>query len=88
MTTRADVILMDLRMRTMGGVEAITRLRELGHPARVLILTTYNTDPDVLPAIKACRLCRRPGRRPRMGAHRAICTESNLGLDAPRAKSR
>jgi DNA-binding NarL/FixJ family response regulator len=49
----ADVILMDLRMPAMGGVEAITRLRELGHPARVLILTTYDTDRDVLPAIKA-----------------------------------
>ena len=49
----ADVILMDLRMPTMGGVEAITRLRELEHPARVLILTTYDTDRDVLPAIKA-----------------------------------
>jgi DNA-binding NarL/FixJ family response regulator len=48
-----DVILMDLRMPTMGGVEAITRLRELRHPARVLILTTYDTDRDVLPAINA-----------------------------------
>ncbi len=48
-----DVILMDLRMPTMGGVAAITRLRELQHPARVLILTTYDTDRDVLPAIDA-----------------------------------
>lgn len=48
-----DVILMDLRMPKMGGVEAITRLRELQHPARVLILTTYDTDRDVLPAIDA-----------------------------------
>ena len=48
-----DVILMDLRMPTMGGVEAITRLRQLRHPARVLILTTYDTDRDVLPAIEA-----------------------------------
>ena len=48
-----DVILMDLRMPTMGGVEAITRLRAAGHPARVLILTTYDTDRDVLPAIEA-----------------------------------
>ncbi len=48
-----DVILMDLRMPTMGGVEAITRLRESGHPARVLILTTYDTDRDVLPAVEA-----------------------------------
>src|ERR1700679_2638082 len=48
-----DVILMDLRMPRMGGVEAITRLRELGHPARVLILTTYDTDRDVLPGSEA-----------------------------------
>jgi DNA-binding NarL/FixJ family response regulator len=48
-----DVILMDLRMPTMGGVEATTRLREAEHPARVLILTTYDADRDVLPAIEA-----------------------------------
>ena len=48
-----DVILMDLRMPGLGGVGAITRLRELRHPARVLILTTYDTDRDVLPAIEA-----------------------------------
>ncbi len=44
---------LDLRMPGMGGVEAITRLRGLRHPARVLILTTYDTDRDVLPAIAA-----------------------------------
>jgi DNA-binding NarL/FixJ family response regulator len=48
-----DVILMDLRMPVMGGVEAIKRLRQLEHPARVLVLTTYDTDRDVLPAIEA-----------------------------------
>jgi DNA-binding NarL/FixJ family response regulator len=48
-----DVILMDLRMPGMGGVEAITKLRQLGHPARVLILTTYDTDRDVVPALEA-----------------------------------
>ena len=48
-----DVILMDLRMPVMGGVEAITQLRAAGNPARVLILTTYDTDRDVLPAIEA-----------------------------------
>ncbi|WP_370148179.1 LuxR C-terminal-related transcriptional regulator [Streptacidiphilus sp. EB129] len=36
-----------------GGVEAILRLRELGHPARILVLTTFDADRDVLPAIKA-----------------------------------
>ncbi|WP_431877975.1 response regulator [Amycolatopsis sacchari] len=50
-STEVDVILMDLRMPGMGGVEAITALRD--HPARVLVLTTYDTDRDVLPALDA-----------------------------------
>jgi DNA-binding NarL/FixJ family response regulator len=48
-----DVILMDLRMPGTGGVDAIIRLRELKNPARVLVLTTFDTDRDVLPAIEA-----------------------------------
>ncbi|WP_277681360.1 response regulator [Saccharomonospora azurea] len=47
-----DVVLMDLRMPGTGGVEAISRLAALGNPARVLVLTTYDTDSDVLPAIE------------------------------------
>jgi DNA-binding NarL/FixJ family response regulator len=48
-----DVVLMDLRMPEMGGVEAIRRLREGAPAVRVLVLTTYDTDSDVLPAIEA-----------------------------------
>ncbi|MGW4948083.1 response regulator [Actinoplanes sp. NPDC004185] len=48
-----DVVLMDLRMPGMDGVTAIRALRDQGVPARVLVLTTYDTDSDVLPAIKA-----------------------------------
>jgi len=50
---RPDVILMDLRMPEMNGVSAIGALRERGVASRVLVLTTYDTDSDVLPAIKA-----------------------------------
>jgi DNA-binding NarL/FixJ family response regulator len=48
-----DVILMDLRMPKTDGVTAITELANRGVPARVLVLTTYDTDSDVLPAIEA-----------------------------------
>lgn len=48
-----DVVLMDLRMPQMDGVTAIRQMRDLGLRARVLVLTTYDTDGDVLPAIEA-----------------------------------
>jgi DNA-binding NarL/FixJ family response regulator len=48
-----DVVLMDLRMPRMDGVATIKALAAQGSPARVLVLTTYDTDSDVLPAIKA-----------------------------------
>jgi DNA-binding NarL/FixJ family response regulator len=48
-----DVILMDLRMPGMDGVTTIKTLKEQGFTARVLVLTTYDTDSDVLPAIRA-----------------------------------
>ena len=52
-TLRPDVILMDLRMPGMDGVTAITELARRGVTARVLVLTTYDTDAYVLPAIEA-----------------------------------
>jgi DNA-binding NarL/FixJ family response regulator len=50
---RPDVVLMDLRMPELDGVSAIRRLAERGLDCRVLVLTTYDTDSDVLPAIEA-----------------------------------
>ncbi|MFC9558103.1 response regulator [Agromyces sp. NPDC056965] len=47
------VVLMDLRMPGMDGVAAIKRLGELGLTTRVLVLTTYDTESEVLPAIEA-----------------------------------
>lgn len=48
-----DVILMDLRMPGVGGVAAIRSLAEADIPARVLVLTTYDSDSDVVPALEA-----------------------------------
>ncbi|MCX5051172.1 MULTISPECIES: response regulator [unclassified Streptomyces] len=48
-----DVILMDLRMPGGGGVDAIAELTRRGARAKVLVLTTYDTDTDTLPAIEA-----------------------------------
>jgi DNA-binding NarL/FixJ family response regulator len=48
-----DVVLMDLRMPVLDGVTAIRELRKRGVQARILVLTTYDTDGDVLSAIEA-----------------------------------
>ena len=41
-----DVTLLDLRMPTEG-VEVVRRLRELDPQARVIVLTTYDTDDEI-----------------------------------------
>lgn len=48
-----DVILMDLRMPGGSGLEAIAELRRRGARSKVLVLTTWDTDADTVPAIEA-----------------------------------
>lgn len=48
-----DVVLMDLQMAGMGGLEATGRLKEAHPELPVLILTTYDADSDIVAAIEA-----------------------------------
>ena len=48
-----DVVLMDLRMPQLDGVGAIREFARLGIRSRVVVLTTFDGDADVLPAIEA-----------------------------------
>jgi DNA-binding NarL/FixJ family response regulator len=49
----ADVILMDLRMRGLDGVGATERIIAETPGARIVVLTTYETDADILRAVEA-----------------------------------
>jgi two-component system NarL family response regulator len=44
---RPDVTLVDLRMSPMDGVETIGALREIDPTARIILLTTYDTEEDI-----------------------------------------
>ena len=48
-----DVTLLDLRMPVMEGVEAVRQIRERDPLAKVIVLTTYDTDEDITRALKA-----------------------------------
>jgi len=48
-----DITLMDLQMPAMSGIDALMAIRELQPAARVIILTTYSGDIQVLRAMKA-----------------------------------
>ena len=48
-----DVILMDMAMPRMGGLEAIQKIKEQCLEAKLLVLTSFSDDETVFPAIKA-----------------------------------
>ncbi len=52
-TVEADVILMDLRMRDLDGVGATERILTEHPSTKVVVLTTYETDADILRAVEA-----------------------------------
>jgi DNA-binding NarL/FixJ family response regulator len=50
---RPDVLLLDLELSGMGGIEALPRLLEASAGTRVLVFTAYDTDERVLGAIRS-----------------------------------
>lgn len=51
--SKPDVVLMDLRLPGMGGVEAIIAIRKEFPDARVIVLTTFDMDEDIFRAIQS-----------------------------------
>ncbi len=50
---KPDVILMDLRMPEVDGVTAIKEINSQANPPHILVLTTYDSDADIVRAIEA-----------------------------------
>ncbi|GAA2061383.1 response regulator [Williamsia deligens] len=51
--TRADVVLMDIRMPVVSGIDATAAVRELPDPPHVIVLTTFDADDLVVRALRA-----------------------------------
>ncbi len=76
-THTPDVILMDLRMPGMDGVTAIGEIKEKRPFANILVLTTYDSDADILRAIEAGATGYLLKDTPREELYRAIRAAAN-----------
>jgi two-component system NarL family response regulator len=49
----SDIVLLDLRMPGISGVETILEMKRAGYGARIIILTSFETDEDIYRAVQA-----------------------------------
>ncbi len=52
-STSPDIVLMDLRMPVMDGVEATRRINQLGKGIKVIVLTTFDDDETIFEGLRA-----------------------------------
>lgn len=50
---KPDIMLLDIRMPEMDGIQTITELQKRGSPTKILVLTTYGEDEYLFPALRA-----------------------------------
>jgi len=48
-----DIVMLDLRMPKKNGIETLKALKQTGTPARVIVITSYESDEDIYQAVKA-----------------------------------
>ena len=51
--TKPDVVLMDVQMPTLNGIDALRQIRASDPTARVIVLTTYNNEDYIFPSLEA-----------------------------------